>query len=157
MQVRDIMTEPAITVRPDASIQEIAALMRTHNISAVPVVSAQDRLVGIVTEVDLIARHAPPQAPNYLSLLWGLIPLQLNDYAKYKEQVRHILAVNAEQLMTKNPQTVDPEDSIEHVASLMMRPGYRSLPVVEDGELVGIITRTDLVQMIEDLEMADEE
>jgi len=71
-------------------------------------------------------------------------------------QVRHILAVNAEQLMTPAPTTVRPTDSIEHAAELMIRPGHRYLPVVDKGKLVGIVTRTDLVRLIEELEIGDE-
>ncbi|MCL4833025.1 MAG: CBS domain-containing protein [Caldilineaceae bacterium] len=156
MLVREIMTSRVITVLPQASIREVAGLMRQHSVSALPVVTDSGKLVGIVTEIDLITRHAPPRQPQYIPLLWGLIPMRLDDYSTYKEQVRHILAVNAEQLMTKDPATVAPSDTIEHAAELMIRPGHRSLPVMEGGKLVGIVTRTDLVQLIEELEMGEE-
>lgn len=153
MIVRDIMSSPVITVTPQTSIQAVAQLMRDHHISGVPVVTNGARVIGIVTEVDLIAQHAPAQEPSYISLLWATIPLRLDDYTRYKDQVRHILAVNAEQLMTPDPTTVSPDDSLEHVAGLMIKPGHSSLPVLEDGKLVGIITRTDLVRIIERLEV----
>jgi CBS domain-containing protein len=155
MLVRDIMSTPVITVTPETSIQEVARLMRDHHISGLPVLDGNRRLVGIVSEVDLIARHAPAREPQYLSLLWAAIPLRLDDYTRYKEQVRHILAVNAEQLMTHPPATVRPDDTIEHAAGLMVKPGYSSLPVVEQGRLVGIVTRTDLVRLIEELEVGE--
>jgi len=156
MQVRDIMSNNVITVTPDTTIKKLAWLMRANQISGVPVVSQTGEMVGFVSELDLISRHAPAKAPTYYPLLWGLIPFGLDDYADYKEQVRHILAVNAEQLMTAKVTTVGPDDSIEHVATQMMRPGHRSLPVVENGKIIGIITRTDLVQLIEELEMGEE-
>ncbi|MGB5048734.1 MAG: CBS domain-containing protein, partial [Caldilineaceae bacterium] len=152
MLVQDIMTSEVITTSPQASIREVAELMRQHAISALPVVSSAGELVGIVTEVDLITRHAPPRQPQYIPLLWGLIPMRLDDYSTYKKQVGHILAVNAQQLMSEDPATVRPTDTIEHAAELMIKPGHRSLPVLENGKLVGIITRTDLVQLIEELE-----
>ncbi|MCB0112589.1 MAG: CBS domain-containing protein [Caldilineaceae bacterium] len=153
MIVRDIMSSPVITVTPETSIQAVAQLMRDNHISGVPVVKDGGKLIGIVTEVDLIAQHAPAQEPGYISLLWATIPLRLDDYTRYKNQVRHILAVNAEQLMTEDPTTVSPEDTLEHVAGLMIKPGHSSLPVVENGKLLGIITRTDLVRIIEQLEV----
>ncbi|MBI3960521.1 MAG: CBS domain-containing protein [Chloroflexi bacterium] len=156
MIVREIMTAPVITITPDASIQDVARLMREHSISALPVVTSAGQLVGIVTEIDLITRHAPPRQPQYIPLLWGLIPMRLDDYSTYKEQVRHILAVYTEQLMTRDPATVRPTDTIEHAAELMIKPGHRSLPVVENGKVVGIVTRTDLVRVIEELEMDEE-
>ncbi len=156
MLIREIMSSPVVTVTPETSIQDVARLMRDRHISGVPVVSADNRLLGMITEVDLIARHAPAHEPHYFTLLSAVIPLSLDEYGRYKEQVRHILAVNAEQLMTKKPTTVRPQDTLEDAAALMVKPGHSSLPVVEEGHLVGIITRTDLVRMIEQLEVGDE-
>lgn len=156
MNVQDIMTRTVITVTPDTSIQRLAWIMRENQISGLPVVNPQGQLVGVVTERDLIARHAPAREPNYYPLLWGLIPLRLDNYSRYREQVRHILAVNAEQLMTREVTTVSPEDTLEHVAELMMRPGHNTLPVLENDRLIGIVTRTDLVRMLEELEMTPE-
>jgi len=156
MLVKDIMTTDVITIGPRSTIGEVAKLMRQHSISGLPVIDAGGKLVGIVTEVDLITRHAPPRQPQYIPLLWGLIPMRLDDYSTYKEQIRHILAVFVEQLMTKEPATVRPDDTLEHAAELMIKPGHSSLPVVEKGKLVGIVTRTDLVQVIEELEIEEE-
>jgi CBS domain-containing protein len=153
MLIRDIMSSPVITVRPETSIQDVARLMRDRHISGVPVVTADAELVGIVTEVDLIGQHAPLQEPHYISVLWATIPLRFDDYSRYKEQVRHMLAVNAEQLMTEDPATLHPEDTLETAAGLMVKPGHSSVPVVENGRLVGIVTRTDLVRVIETLEL----
>lgn len=157
MKVSDLMTEDVIVVHPDTPIQEIASRMVLHAISSLPVVTQDGRLVGIVTEADLIARHAPPEAPAYYPLLWGLIPLRLSDYTRWKEHVRHILAVNAEQLMTPDPKTIRPDAPIEEAAKLMMKPGHNALPVVEDRDrLIGIITRADLVRFIAQLEATEE-
>jgi len=157
MQVRDLMTHNVITVTPDTPIQKLAWIMRANQISGVPVVNNEGKLVGFVSELDLISRHAPAKEPTYFPLLWGLIPFGLDDYADYKEQVRHILAVNAAELMSTKVTTVGPDDSIDHVATQMMKRGHRSLPVVENGKIIGIVTRTDLVQLIEELEMAEDD
>jgi CBS domain-containing protein len=156
MLVRDIMSSPVITVAPETSIQGVAQTMRDHHISCVPVVTVDGQLVGIVTEVDLISRHAPAQEPQYLSLLWAVIPLRIDDYVRYKEQVRQILATNAEQLMTRKLTSIRADASVEEAAALMVQPGHSALPVVDNGQLVGIVTRTDLVQMIESLELSQE-
>ena len=155
MIVQDIMTTDVITIAPHATIREVAELMRQHAVSGLPVVDSAGKVVGIVTEIDLITRHAPPRQPQYIPLLWGLIPMRLDDYSTYKEQIRHILAVFVEQLMTPDPATVQPGDTLEHAAELMVKPGHHSLPVVENGKLVGIVTRTDLVRVIEELEMEE--
>jgi CBS domain-containing protein len=152
-RVRDVMSSPAITVALDTKIQEIARLMRENQISGVPVVSQNGKLVGIVTELDLLARHAPVKTPQYLAVLSGLIPVNLEDYRRYKEQLRHILAVNAEQLMSDKVVTVSPNTEIDRAIEIMLDPTLFLLPVMDDGKLVGVVTRTDLVRLIEELEM----
>ncbi len=156
MHVHDLMTREVIVVRPDTPIQEIARRMVDHAISSLPVVDQAGHLMGIVTEADLVARHAPPDAPAYYPLLRGLIPLRLSDYTRWKDHVRHILAVDAAQLMTPQPRTIRPDASIEEAAKLMMQPGHNALPVVDGQDrLVGILTRADLVRFIAQLEAGD--
>jgi len=88
MLVQDIMTSQVVTISAQSPIREVAQQMSQHGVSALPVVDSDGKLVGIVTEIDLITRHAPPRQPQYIPLLWGLIPMRLDDYSTYKEQVR---------------------------------------------------------------------
>lgn len=157
MQVREMMSSPAITVGPEVKIPEIARLMRERQISSIPVVDGTGALLGIITELDLIERNAPLREPRYLAVLSGLIPVSLDEYRDYKDQVRHVLAINAEQLMNTEVLTIAPNASWEEVLKIMMNPAVLSLPVVEQAQVVGIVTRTDLVRVIERLEMAVEQ
>lgn len=157
MQVREIMSSPAITVGPEVKIPEIARLMREHQISSVPVVDHTGKLLGLITELDLIERNAPLREPRYLAVLSGLIPVSLDEYRNYKEQVRHVLAINAEQLMNPEVRTIDAMADWEELMKIMVNPAMLSLPVIEAGQVIGIVTRTDLVRVIERLEMAVEQ
>lgn len=157
MQVREIMSTPALTVGPETKIPEIARLMRERQISSVPVVDEQEGLLGLITELDLIERNAPLREPRYLAVLSGLIPVGLDEYRDYKEQVRHVLATNAQELMSTEVLVIDPDADLDEVMKVMIDPANTSLPVVEDNRIVGIITRTDLVRVIERLEMAVKE
>ena len=156
MQVQEIMSSPAITVGPETKISEIARIMREQQISGVPVVNAQGQLLGMITELELIERSAPVREPRYLSVLSGLIPVSLAEFRDYKEQVRRVLATNAQELMYTEVLTITPTAIWEEVMQTMLDPATASLPVVEDGKVIGIVTRTDLVRMIEKLEMAME-
>jgi len=157
MQVQEIMSSPAITVGPATKISEIARLMREHRISGLPVVDAQGQLLGLITELDLIERSAPVREPRYLAVLSGLIPVSLAEFRDYKEQVRRVLATNAEELMQSDVVTVNPTAVMEEVLQTMLNPAHTSLPVIEAGKVIGIVTRTDLVRVIEKLEMAMEQ
>lgn len=157
MQVHEMMSSPAITVGPAVKIPEIARLMRERQISSIPVVNNAGGLLGIITELDLIERNAPLREPRYLAVLSGLIPVSLDEYRDYKDQVRHVLAINAEQLMNPEVQTIEPDADWAEVLKIMRNPAILSLPVVEDEQVIGIVTRTDLVRVIERLEMAVEQ
>jgi CBS domain-containing protein len=157
MQVRDIMSSPAITVRPDTKIQEIATIMREHEISGVPVVNENGKLLGAVTELNLIARNAPVKQPHYITVLSAMIPVGIEGYFDYKEQLRQTLATNASELMSQEIRTVEPATPLEEAMEIMLNPENSMLPVVEQNRVIGVITRTDLVRLIEKLEMAPEE
>lgn len=156
MLVSEIMSSPAITVTPETTIQEVARIMGEHHISGVPVVDADGRLLGTVTEVNLIARNAPLKQPRYLAVLSAVIPVGLDDYYEYKQQLRQALATNARQLMNSDVRTVEPSTTVEEALEIMLHPENTMLPVLENDRLVGVVTRTDLVRLIENLEAAPE-
>ena len=157
MQVHEIMSSPAITVGPATKIQEIASIMREHHISGVPVVDENGVLLGTVTELNLIARNAPVKQPYYFTVLSAVIPVGMEGYFQYKEQLRQTLATNASELMNEEVRTVAPTTSLEETMELMLDPEHTLLPVVEHNKVIGVVTRTDLVRLIESLEMAPDE
>lgn len=154
MQARDIMTSPAITVLPDTRIPELARLMRANQISGLPVVDESGHLIGIVTDHDLILRNAPVREPRYFSVLSGMIPLHLDEYRHYKDQLRHTMAVKAGDLTEPGIKTITPDTPLEEAMELMLNPQITLLPVIEDEQVVGVVTRTDLVRLVERLEGA---
>ena len=156
MLVQEIMSSPAITVTPETTIQEVARIMGEHHISGVPVIDADGRLLGTVTEVNLIARNAPLKQPRYLAVLSAVIPVGLDDYYEYKQQLRQALATNARQLMNSDVRTVEPSTTVEEALEIMLHPENTMLPVLENDRVVGVVTRTDLVRLIENLEAAPE-
>lgn len=156
MKAKDLMTSPAITVKADAPIREVASTMRINRISGVPVVDEDGGLLGIVNELHLIARNAPIVGPRYISLLSGLIPVDLKQYRLYREQLRQVLAATAGELMSDKVKFVTPDAELETIVEMMERPEIIQLPVVEEGRVIGVVTRTDLVRLIEQLEMTPE-
>ncbi len=157
MQARELMSHPAITVGPEAKVQEVARTMREAHISGVPVVDADGTLLGIITELSLIERSAPVKQPRYLAILSGLIPTSLEEYRRYRDQVKLVLATNAEELMDEEFPAIGPDAEIDEMLQLMRQPEETMLPVVEAGKVIGVVTRTDLVRVLEKLEMALED
>ena len=123
MYVRDLMTSPAITVTADTRIPDLARIMRENQVSGLPIVDDAGVMLGIVTDHDLILRNAPIREPRYLTILSGYIPLSPDDNRRYKEQLRHTMAVTAGQLTEgEEHASIGPDAPIEEAFSLMLDP-----------------------------------
>lgn len=145
MKVKDVMTKEVITVSPDTPVKEIAELMIEKGIGGVPVVE-EERIVGIVTEEDLIMKNVKLHFPTYIQLLDAVIYLE--SLKKYEEELRRAVGATAKDVMTKEVVTVSPEEELEEAATLMVEKGISRLPVVDNGKLVGIITKRDILRSI---------
>jgi CBS domain-containing protein len=151
MNVADIMTREVVSVRADMRVGQIARVFREHQLSGLPVIDEAGELVGIITELDMVKRHARPQMPAFLPLLGAYIPLGTKEY---KESLRRITGVTAEDIMTTPVNTISPDASVEDAATVMVSNRSNPLPVVDDnGRMVGIISRTDILGVIEEMEL----
>jgi CBS domain-containing protein len=146
--VRDIMTSPVISVAPDMSVKDLAAMFREQRIGGVPVV-VEGKLAGIVTEGDMMAMDADIEYPHWFELFDSVI--YLGSQKKFKEQLEKAAAANVEQLMThrEKVETVGPDDPARKAATLMVKHHFDRVPVVdEDDNLLGIVTRHDIMKLI---------
>ena len=140
MKARDIMTRDVVTVGPKASVQEVAALMAKHHISGIPVVAAGNRLLGIVSEGDLMERTEVGAEPRGKWWFEGFGNAQ--DLAdRYVKAHGAIVA----DVMTRQVATVHPDADLGEVANVLRVHRIKRVPVVQDGKLLGIVTRSDIV------------
>ncbi len=147
--VKDIMTTEVVTVGLDLSIKDLVAVFRDKDVGGAPVVGDDRRLLGIVTEGDLMALDADLQYPHYFELFDSII--YLGSQKRFKEQLEKAAAANVGQLMTRREKvmTVAPEDLASKAATLMSRHRIDRVPVVdEDDVLVGLVTRHDIIKAI---------
>jgi CBS domain-containing protein len=130
-------------------VGEVAKTLLEHHLSGVPVVGADGDLLGLVTQADLVSRHAHVHFPFYLSVLGGVIPLA--GERRFQEEMRRILGRTAAQVMTTKPTkpaTVTPDTPLEDIATLMAEHGVDPVVVVREGRLAGLITREDIVRLV---------
>ncbi len=146
MQIADLMTREVITVYPDTPVVEIARRMLKHDISGVPVVERDGRLVGIVTEADLVVRNANVHFPTFLQIIDARI--YLTNTRQFEEELRRALGTIAADVMTRQVQTVRPDDDISVAATLMVDKRLNPIPVLEGDRLRGIISRSDIIRHI---------
>lgn len=126
MKARDVMTTPVITLRPDTPVNAAAALLVSHGFTAAPVMDAAGRVIGIVTETDLVRGRVVPEG-------WAVAELPMPPVVS---------------VMTPSPMCMRPEDDLADLVALMLDTRTRSIPIVDNGELVGIVTRRDVLRVV---------
>jgi CBS domain-containing protein len=146
LKVREIMTTTVVTAKPDTTVGELADILAKNKISGVPVVDDQDRVLGMVSEADIILQDADLHFPYYVQFLEMVIYLQ--SVHKFEERVRKSIGSKVSEIMTTEVVWASPEESVREVATLMADRNVNRLPVVDDGRLVGIVTRGDIVRAI---------
>ncbi len=145
IKAEDIMTKELITVSPEDEIVKAAKILLGRGINGVPVVKSGN-LVGILCQSDLIAQQKSLPIPSVFTLLDGLIPL---GSGKNLEKAFHkITAMTVSDSMSPDPVTVHPQTGIEEIARLMVDRNLHTLPVVDEGKLVGIIGKEDVLRTL---------
>ncbi len=135
--VKDVMTTHVVAVRKNASFKDMAARLREHKVSAFPVLDDENKVVGVVSEADLLTKEA----------LEYTEPGRVSSILHHREQAK-AAAITAADLMTKPPVTIGPNEFVSHAARLMYSRKVKRLPVVDDdGRLIGIISRADVLSV----------
>jgi CBS domain-containing protein len=135
--VKDVMSTHVIAVRPGAGYKELAAMLHDQRVSAFPVIDADNKVIGIVSETDLLAKEA----------LEGTVPGTMRILTHQRERSR-VDAVTAADLMTRPAVTIGPDEPVSHAARLMYNQRVKRLPVTsDDGILIGIVTRSDVLSV----------
>jgi len=138
------MTNEVITAAPDTPVAEVAALLDKHRISGMPVVDQEDRVVGVITQSDLVDRARDLELPPTISLFD--LRLVLETPGHFKKRLEKMLGTTVADVMTAEPIAVSPEAAVSQIADLMAKQKVHTIPVVENGKLVGVIGKIDLIQ-----------
>jgi len=146
LKAKDIMTKAVITVSPDMEIVHAAKILLENRINGAPVMDETGKLVGILCQSDLIAQQKKLPIPSFFTFLDGLITL--TSMKQMEKEVQKIAAVTVAQAMTPDPMTVQPDTDIEAVAALMVDQSFHTIPVVEGGELLGIVGKEDILKTL---------
>jgi CBS domain-containing protein len=142
--VRDIMTPDPVTVAPDVSVTEVAKMMVDQKVGAFPVVK-DGKLIGLVTEGDLIMKDIKLEYPTYIHLLDGFI-MYPPSTTRFEHELKKAVAATAADVMTADPIAIQASASIEDVATLLVDRDVSRLPVLDGDELVGIVTKSDVLR-----------
>jgi CBS-domain-containing membrane protein len=146
LKAKDIMAREVTTISPDTKTIDAARVLLDKRINGVPVVDGSGRLVGILCQSDLVAQQKKLSLPSFFNLLDGLIPL--GPGKNWEHEVQRIGASTVAQAMTASPMTVNPETTLDEIASLMVDKKFHTLPVLDQGKLVGVIGKEDILRTL---------
>ncbi len=132
MRAQEVMSSPVVTVLAGTTIREAARLLLDSNVTAVPVVDPTGRLVGIVSEVDLLRGHVPPDPRCHL------LPVQVDE----------TVPLTVDEVMTRDVVALPLSADCAEFAAQMRRTGVKSVPVVDDGHPVGMVSRRDMLRAL---------
>lgn len=144
LTARDIMTREVITIRPEASIEDLARLLEERRIGGVPVLDGDGRLLGVVTQSDLVQRSRDLELPPALNILD--LHLFLETPSRFQKRLEKLLGDKVRDVMTADPITIAPDTPVQAIAQLMAKRQVHTLPVLEKGRLVGIVGKLDLIR-----------
>ena len=145
--VREVMTTEVVTVRPEEPIQEATRKLIEHEVDGAPVVDADGQVVGMLTSDDLLVQETRLHYPTVISLFGAYLELP-SSHRQFEEDLRKAVGATVGEVMNDEPITCADSDTLERAATLMHEEGVSRLPVVADGQLVGIIARGDILRAV---------
>lgn len=145
MKIKDIMTKDVVSVKRDTPVDEIAHLLIEHDIGGVPVIDEEQRVIGIVNESDLFLKE---KGIPFSAVKVPMLFKQWVEPEKLLEIYAEAHMHTAADVMTEPVICVEEQDTIPDVALLMARHDVKHVPVVRDGKLVGMVTRTDIIRFL---------
>jgi CBS domain-containing protein len=143
--VADVMTPDPIAIKSQAPLQEAITLLADKRISGLPVLDDQGKLVGVISETDLMWQETGVDAPPYIMFLDSVIYLQ--NPARYEKEIHKALGQTVGEVMSDKPISIYPHQTLKEAAHLMHEKKIRRLPVInDDGQVIGIITQGDIIR-----------
>ena len=143
--VTDVMSRDPIVVRPETPLKEAIQILAEKRISGIPVVDDVGKLVGIISETDLMWQETGVTPPAYIMFLDSVIYLQ--NPGTYERELHKALGQTVGEVMSKNPVTISPEKTVKEAAQVMQEQKVHRLPVIDSAsQVVGILTRGDIIR-----------
>ncbi len=140
------METEVISITPETDISRAVELLLNNHINGVPVVGANGRLEGILCQSDLIFQQKTISLPPILTFLDGIIPLSSSK--KLENEMKKIAAGTVAQAMVSDPVTVTPDTPVSDIAAMMVERHFHTIPVVENGKVIGIVGKEDVLRTL---------
>jgi CBS domain-containing protein len=145
--VADVMTSNPVVVTPQTSLKQAIEILAEQKISGLPVIDDTGKLVGIISETDLMWQETGVETPPYIMFLDSVIYLQ--NPARHEKEIHKALGETVADVMSDRVVTIEPNKSVKEAARLMHDKKIRRLPVIDaERQVIGIITQGDIIRMM---------
>lgn len=145
---KDIMTAEVVWVTEDTSLKDLAHKFVETRFSNMPVLNATGKLIGVISETDLIEQQKPLHIPTVMAFFDGVF--YLDSEKRFEQDVARVTATTVGELCRRNPPTCSPETELRDIAALMSKHKAHLLPVLDGEKMVGVVARLDLIRALED-------
>ena len=146
LKAKDIMTTDIVSVRGTTPVSELAELLTSNNISGAPVLDDDDKVIAVVTESDLIDQSKKLHIPTVVTILDSVFYLENPD--KMEAEMKKIAGSKVSEICSRSPKTVSSDTKLDEIATIMAEENIHTLPVLEEGKLVGIIGKKDIIKTL---------
>lgn len=146
LKAKDIMTAECITLTPDTDIAVAARVLLENKINGAPVIDETGSVVGVLCQADLVAQQKKITLPSFFTLLDGVFPLSSHD--ELEREITKIAALKVAEAMTPAPTFITPETGIDDIATMMANEKLYTLPVLDNGRLVGVVGKEDVLKTL---------
>lgn len=146
-KAKDIMTTNVVVANRDDSISDVAKILIEQKVGGLPVVDGDNKVVGIISETDIIKKEKYIEAPQFINLLQGMIFLE--DMKKLEGDIKKVAAYKVKDLMSTDIAKVHEDDIFDDIANIMIKKSINRVPVVDkDNKLKGIVCRYDIIKSL---------
>ncbi|ADU62753.1 MAG: CBS domain-containing protein [Pseudodesulfovibrio sp.] len=146
LKAKDIMTAKCITLTPDTDIATAARVLLENKINGAPVIDEKGTVVGVLCQADLVAQQKKITLPSFFTLLDGVFPLSSHD--ELEREITKIAALKVAEAMTAAPTVIAPDTGIDDIATMMANKKLYTLPVLDNGRLVGVVGKEDVLKTL---------
>jgi CBS domain-containing protein len=147
LKARDIMTREIISVTLETSLKDLARKFVETGVSTMPVVDAEGLLQGVVSETDLIEQQKPLHIPTVMAFFDGVF--YLDSEKRFRQEVDRVTAQMVSEICNRHPVTCSPDATVREIAGLMTANKAHLIPVLDEGKMVGVVARLDLIRAAE--------
>jgi predicted transcriptional regulator len=146
LRAQDLMTENVIAVTKETKVRELAQILTENKISGVPVIDGMGKLIGVVTESDLIFQNKKVHLPTAVAILDAFFFLESPE--KMEREMKKMSGVTVGDIYASEVISVQKDTPLEELATLMAEKNIHTLPVLDEEELVGVIGKSDIIRII---------